>query len=66
MFVNTGLAENKGLIWLMKGGVILTLAGLGSIVYDKTLRIASGILGELVRASEFTATLSYLRSRWRW
>ena len=60
MFVHKDSVDSVGVQKLMKIGFTLTLAGLVSSVYERTLHIGAPLLEVLVRDRVFQATLKLL------
>ena len=60
MFVHKDMVDSQGVMWLMKIGSMLILAGLSLSVYVKTLCMGEGILGGLVGDRGFQGTLKLL------
>ena len=60
MFIHKDSVDSVGVQKLMKIGFMLTLAGLDSSVYERTLHIGAPLLEVLVRDRVFQATLKLL------
>ena len=60
MFVHKDMVDSQGVMWLMKIGSMLILAGLSLSVYAKTPHMGEGILGGLAGDRGFQGTLKLL------